>query len=491
MFEGLGSRDSDAKLKALDRVQAIIEFDLSGKVLTANENFLNLLGYRLEEIAGRHHRLFVDDETAGSPEYQRFWSELAAGQPQTGRFRRIGKSGREVWIEASYNPVFDRSGRVVRYVKFATDITARLREEAERAGIIAAISRSQAMISFEPDGTILDANDNFLAAVGYSIEEIRGRHHAMFVDKEEAEGQAYREFWQSLRTGQYHSAQFRRLGKNGREIWIQASYNPIFDAAGRVYKVVKFATDVTERVGLLRNLQKIIDINFCEIDLAVDRTSSEAQRAAHSADTTERDVQTMAAASEELANSVAEIASSMAYSRGATDSAFERVNEAAELTTSLSAATQSMTGILGLIQTIAGQINLLALNATIESARAGEAGRGFAVVAQEVKNLANQAAHATDQINGEINGIQNISGNVVTALGSIRQSVETMRNQVLATVSAVEEQSAVTRDMSVNMQSAAKAVTDIVGNISSIATAVTQVSGAVTHTRDAAIVLAR
>jgi methyl-accepting chemotaxis protein len=483
--------DADAKLAALDRVQAVIEFDLTGKILDANKNFLDTLGYSLTEIVGQHHSMFVAPDHKQSAEYKAFWDRLRRGEFVAGQFARIAKGGKEIWIEASYNPVMGPDGKPKKIVKFATDITRQKAEDADRAGQVAAIRKSQAVIEFTLDGIILDANDNFLAALGYRLDEIKGQHHAMFVEPAYRQGAEYAAFWATLKRGEYQSAQYKRIAKGGREIWIQASYNPIFDAHGRPYKVVKFASDITAQAQLLSKLRRMIDQNFAEIDTAVARSAQEATSAAAAAHQTSGNVQTVAAAAEELANSVLEVSSSMAKSRTATDSAFDQVTAAGDYTRRLSDAASAMTGIVKLIQTIAGQINLLALNATIESARAGEAGRGFAVVAQEVKNLASQAAKATDQITSEINGVQSISTDVVGALESIRGSVDIMRDHVVATSAAIEEQSAVTRDMSANMHDAARAVGEISANASQISAAVTQVSQAVASTREAATVLAR
>ncbi|MEH3147342.1 MAG: methyl-accepting chemotaxis protein [Methylobacterium frigidaeris] len=376
-------------------------------------------------------------------------------------------------------------------VKFATDITARKVEEADRAGQVAAIRRTQGVIAFRLDGTILEANDVFLDLVGYRLDEVAGRHHSLFVEADHAGSAEYAAFWDALRGGRHRAGQFRRVGKGGRPVWIQASYTPILDAVGRPTKVVKFATDVGDQVRLLADLRTLIDRNFREIDGAVASTAAESASAGRAARTTATNVQTMAAASEELAVSVAEISASMAQSRAATDSAADRVHDADARTRRLAAAAGGMGGIVGLISTVAAQINLLALNATIEAARAGEAGRGFAVVAQEVKTLARQAAGATEQIDAEIGGIQAISAEVVEALGSIRGSVETLRDHVVATAAAVEEQSAVTRSMSETMQEAAHAVGAISENLVTISGAVGQVSDAVAGTRRAAQILAR
>ncbi len=489
-----------AKLAALDRVQATIEFELDGTILDANANFLAAVGYRLDEIRGRHHSMFVDAATRDSADYRAFWDSLRAGNFKAAQFRRIAKGGREIWIESSYNPLIGRDGKpfgIVQYananfiVKFATDITRQKAEDAESAGQVAAIRKAQAVISFTLDGVILDANENFLNAVGYTLDEIRGRHHEIFVDAATRGSADYGAFWAALKRGEFQAAQYRRLGKGGREIWIQASYNPILDASGRPYKVVKFATDITAQIRLLETLRRMIDTNFLEIDQAVGRTSEESARALEAATRTRDSVQGMAAATEELAASVAEISQMMSNSQSATDTALESTQAAGSFATRLSEATVAMGGIIGLINTIAGQINLLALNATIESARAGEAGRGFAVVAQEVKNLANQAAKATEQIGTEINGVQAISDEVVGALGEIRASIAVMRDSVVATAASVEEQSVVTKDMSSSMQQAARASALITENMAGISAAVTQVSQAVASTREAAVVLAR
>lgn len=483
--------ETEAKLAALDRSQAIIEFNLDGTILTANANFLRATGYDIDDIRGKHHSLFTEPGYKESSEYVDFWKRLRMGEYQAGRFRRLGKGGREIWIEASYNPILDRSGKPFKIVKFATDITAQMHEQADLKGQVDAIGKSQAVIAFDLDGYILDANANFLSAMGYSIEEVRGKHHSMFVTPEGRNSPEYKEFWRRLKSGEYQSGQFKRIGKAGREVWIEASYNPILDPCGRPYKVVKYASDVTQQATLLGELRRIIEVNFSEIDMALDQSAREAGSATQAASGTSGNVQMMAAAAEELAASVAEIAYSMSTSRSATDTAFAEAVSAGQFTEKLSAAATAMGGIVSLIQNIAGQINLLALNATIEAARAGDAGRGFAVVATEVKNLASQAARATEQITTEIDAVQSVSHNVVDALARIRNSVESMRTHVGSVAAAVEEQSAVTREMSSNMQSASEAVVHISSNIGCIVAAVDQVSKAVRTTKEAATVLAR
>ncbi|MFC7051295.1 methyl-accepting chemotaxis protein [Hansschlegelia quercus] len=362
---------------------------------------------------------------------------------------------------------------------------------AEQEAKLDALNKVQAIIEFDLDGNVITANHNFLSVVSYSLEEITGRHHSMFVDPIEAQGPEYRAFWQRLRSGEIQATQFKRIAKGGREVWIEASYNPLKDRSGKPYKIVKFATDVTSQVKLLTDLRRIIDHNFTEIDQTLGQSSSQSTAASGATQAAASNVSMMAAAAEELAASVEQIAEGMVKSHAATTSASATTMAAGESAQRLSKAADSMSGVVNLIQNIAAQINLLALNATIESARAGDAGRGFAVVAQEVKKLANDAAKATEQISSEIDQVQMISGEVVSSLASIGSSFEVMREHVAATAAAMEQQRGVTRDMSSNMHSASGAVNGIFDNVAAISAAVAQVTAAVGVTRDAARVLAR
>ncbi|MEZ6097431.1 MAG: methyl-accepting chemotaxis protein [Pirellulaceae bacterium] len=234
-------------MDALSRSQAVIEFELDGTIVSANENFLTTLGYTLDEIVGRHHSMFVDAAYAASPEYREFWAALNRGEFRSGEFRRFGKGGKEVWIQASYNAVFDKDGKPYRVVKFAADMSESKLQRADYQGQLAAIDKAQATIEFNMDGTIRTANANFLGAVGYSLDEVTGKHHSMFVDSQFAASAEYKTFWEDLRAGKYQAAEYRRIGKGGKEVWIQASYNPIFDMNGRPFKVVKYASDVTQQ----------------------------------------------------------------------------------------------------------------------------------------------------------------------------------------------------------------------------------------------------
>ena len=419
------SMEDAGKIAAIGRAQAIIEFEMDGTIIDANQNFLNALGYTLAEIAGKHHRMFVEPALRDSADYRNFWDSLNRGEFQTAEYKRIGKGGKEVWILATYNPILDETGKPFKVVKFATDVTGQRLAAADSNGQIEAIRKSQAVIEFNMDGTIVFANQHFLDAMGYTLAEIRGKHHRMFVDPAEVAKPGYAAFWAALNRGEYQSAEYRRIGKGGKEVWIQASYNPILGLDGKPFKVVKYATDVTAQ--------------------AIARMKVERARGF---------IESVAAGSEEMTTSIREISQTMVKSKDTAATAVHQVESADTQAQKLTNAAQAMSGIVELISNITSQINLLALNATIESARAGEAGRGFAVVASEVKNLANQATQATDRIANEIEALNGISGEVAASLGAIKVAIANVSEFVTTTAAAVEEQSAVTDDMSTNMQRA-------------------------------------
>ncbi len=495
LFPLTASADAKAILDAVHRSQAVIEFDLTGRILSANENFCRAMGYPLSEIVGQHHRMFVDPAEAGSAEYREFWERLARGEFDRRQYKRIGKNGREVWIEASYNPVF-RGSMPYKVVKFATDITEMKLKSAEDAGKLDALSRAQATIEFTPDGKILSANPNFLETLGYTLEEIRGRHHSMFCDPEYVASPAYRQFWQSLSEGCFATDEFMRIGKGGRKVFIQASYNPILDMNGKVFKVVKFATDVTERVRAVTelgsglqamaegNLERMIDRPFIttldklrtDYNASVGRLRSAMRAIAQNAtiiasgsremraasDDLARRTETQAASVEETASAVTEISTTVSDSarraahagrlvedttRSAQESA-DVVRQTVEAMTKIEGSSTRISGIVGVIDEIAFQTNLLALNAGVEAARAGEAGKGFAVVAHEVRELAQRSAVAAKEIKGLIKDSERLVrdgvllvGRTGSALEAIAAQVLQVRENVMAIVEATREQS--------------------------------------------------
>ncbi|WP_407943000.1 PAS domain-containing protein [Methylorubrum podarium] len=438
--ERLAAAETAGQIAAIGRSQAVIQFDLDGTVRSANANFLEALGYAAHEVEGRHHSLFVRPEEAASAEYRAFWEALARGEYRAGEFRRVAKDGREVWIQATYNPILDLSGRPIKVVKYASDITEAKRNAADMAGKVEAARRSQAVIEFDMDGTVLDANDNFLSALGYTLPEVQGRHHRMFVTPDYAASPAYATFWATLRAGQFTSAVYQRVGKDGRDVWIQASYNPVLDAVGRPFKVVKYAFDISESMAMRAGALSM-------------------------AEQTLGRVRAVAGASEEMHRISASIAEQMNRSHEAVGDIQGRMSAAGALSAKLDDAAAAMTGVVDVITGIAEQINLLALNATIEAARAGAAGRGFAVVATEVKSLAEQARAATTRITGEIGAMQSVSREVGTALVSTAAVVDTVQGFIAQTTADSTRQRATTGQVNTDMQATAMSVAEFASRL--------------------------
>jgi len=477
-----------ATLAAFGKSQAMIEFKMDGTILTANETFLDLMGYRLDEIKGRHHSIFVDGAFKQSDEYRSFWASLNRGEFKRAEYKRLGKGGKEVWIQASYNPVADRSGKPFKVVKMATDVTEEKLRNADFEGQLAAISASQAVIAFQLDGTIITANENFLKVLGYTLDEIKGRHHSMFVDAATKASADYREFWASLNRGQYQAAECRRVGKGGKEIWIQATYNPIRDMNGKPFKVVKFATDVTAQVQerMRRDaLHKEIDHDLDGVLKIVSNASELTASAASASTQTSANVQAVASGAEEMAASVSEITRQVEHARAIAGKAVDQANHANDIVVGLAEAGQKIGDVINLINDIASQTNLLALNATIEAARAGDAGKGFAVVANEVKALAGQTARATDEIRQHISEVQATTDTAVEEIRAIGDIIAQISEISAAIAAAMEEQSAVTQDVSVNMQTASDGVSTISQNMEDIAQSARTIEEATTKVREA------
>lgn len=428
----LQNADYEGQLQAIRKSQAVIEFHLDGTIITANQNFLDAMGYTLPEIQGKHHRMFADSAYANSEDYAQFWQRLNRGEFFTGEFQRFGKGGKEVWIQASYNPIFDMDGKSFKIVKFASDITSEKLANATAHGQLEAISKAQAVIEFHLDGTIITANQNFLDAVGYTLAEIQGNHHRMFVDPVDAQSQEYAQFWEKLGKGEFDSRVYKRVGKGGKEIWIQASYNPIFDASGRPLKVVKYATDVTPVIQ-------------------TGRIAGEAVM----------NVNSVAAAVEQMAASINEISNHMSKSKDAADAILQDTTQSTVAADQLRNGMNAMQNVVDVINSIAAQVKLLALNATIEAARAGDAGKGFAVVASEVKELATQTTDATENIARQIQEVQHASHSVLESIKHITESATHVSQYVNSVAASVEQQTAVTKEISANTQHMAASVGDI------------------------------
>lgn len=475
--------------QAILRSQALIEFLPDGTIVDANENFLKAVGYSLADIKGRHHAIFVPEEIRNTAEYRRFWDRLKAGESISGEIPRLRKSGEEIWLQATYTPVLGRGGKVDRVVKVATDITAEKRRTMEREGMLAALERSQAVIAFDLDATILDANQNFLSAMGYAREEVVGRKHAIFLKQGEADSREYKEFWDKLRRGEYHSGIFHRVGKGGRDIWIQASYNPILDANGKPFKVVKFASDITDRILRRQRLDAAglqIETDLDDVAHSLSDASAQAANVAEASGRASTSVQTVAAAAEEMVASVEEITRQVGQAMAIAAKAVTSAERTMKIMDGLAEDAQQIGEVIELIESIADQTNLLALNATIEAARAGEAGKGFAVVASEVKNLASQTARATERISQQISSVQNSSTQADEAINEIMEVIRDISEISTSISSAMGEQSSVTREISENMHFASEGVMAISSSINQVSDATRKVDKATSGIREVA-----
>jgi methyl-accepting chemotaxis protein len=489
VVEWADKTEENANAKAINKSQATIEFKMDGTIVTANENFLNVIGYSLSEIQGQHHRLFVESSSVNSEEYRQFWISLNRGEYQTAEYKRIGKGGKEIWLQATYTPILDTRGKPYKVIKFATDITEQKIKTLDFIGQIDAIGKAQATIEFNMDGTIRTANDIFLNAMGYTLNEIKGQHHRMFAETALANSEEYRQFWATLNRGEFQTAEYKRVGKGGKEVWLQATYNPILDFNGKPYKVIKFATDITAQkklsietnrivndlvIGLaaLENGDLTVQIEneyeggFAKLKDSFNNTSqtlikildevrsntdalvNAAEEVSSTAGTLSQGASEQAASVEETTASLEEMGASIDQNADnakqtdsiATKSARE-AKQGGEAVKNTVSAMKEIADKISIIEDIAYQTNLLALNAAIEAARAGEHGKGFAVVASEVRKLAERSQKSANEIGSLAGGSVQIAETAGRLIEEIVPAINKTADLVQEIAAASQEQS--------------------------------------------------
>ena len=500
---------NEATLNALYASAAIAEFSPQGLFINVSQAFVNMTGYSRAELINLHHSLLVPAEEKNQPEYTQFWQKLRQGEAQEGEYRRISKTGQDLWVRGSYMPVRTKGGKVTKIIKVAFDTTESHKKAEEDSAVLRAINNSQAVITFKPDGTITDANPIFLKTMEYSLEEIKGKHHSMFVDPAFVSSNNYKLFWNRLRQGEFFVASYHRLAKNQRDIWLQASYNPLLDTHGNVTGVVKIASDITPLINstqvikqalsdlAARNLCAEIDQPLVEaldavriafndsmaalrhtvsdvlvaashIDKNAETVSQSTDHLSQRAEQQAASLEQTAAALEQITNSVQSLTNATAHMRSVAERANSEassssriVEDAVNTMSEINQNSMQISNIIGVIDEIALQTNLLALNAGVEAARAGDAGRGFAVVATEVRALAQRSAEAAKEIKALITTSASVVAAGVASVTNARQSLGLVADYIQNIDQSVSEAATGAKEQFLALSQVNMAISDV------------------------------
>ncbi|WP_375229578.1 methyl-accepting chemotaxis protein [Roseobacter sp. S98] len=486
------ARNIRSQFEAISREQAKVLFGTDGIVLETNERFLEITGYDESDVVGKHHTMFIHEEYEGTDKYAQFWQQISEGELKSGIFKRFGKNERPMWLHCSYAPVLNTHGEQIGVLKIADDVT----EREEASDQVKAIARVQAVIEFDMDGHIRTANDLFLNAMGYTLDEIRGKHHSIFMPDGEAASKEYREHWEILKSGKFHVGEYRRRHKDGSDVWIEATYNPVFGPNGDPVKVVKFASDITPRKFAVKELSEglselatgnlgvhldepfssgyeplrrnfnttqerlrtlvsnvigsseQIHAGITDISGASSSLSQRTEQQASDLEQTASAITQMSASLKSTAETAQSTASEVVKTRTHAKGGSDIMSEARAAMDAIAESSSEISKITSVIDDIAFQTNLLALNAGVEAARAGEAGRGFAVVASEVRALAQRSSEAATQIaalittsSGQVSQGVDLVSRTGDALAEIEKAVANVSDMVSEMATAATEQS--------------------------------------------------